>query len=275
MNFWFLFLFPLVISSHGFYRFVYFISTGYAFSVLGLSVGLLVAYGAQAGLPAVLALVLLGLYGGRLGVFLVLRELRNGSYRRVLDEQVGSYKKMPFFVQVAIWLAVSTLYVMQVSPLYFRLANAAAAADGATGGMATAYPVWLWAGTAIIALGLGIQALADYQKEKAKRKAPDAFCRTGLFKMVRCPAYFGEILVWTGVYLSSVPCLSGPAQMIFSTLGYIGIVFVMFGSTRRLELRQNARYGADPAYKEYVKNTPVLLPLIPLHSVARWKWLGA
>jgi len=265
MNFWLLFLFPLAISAQGFYRFVYFISTGYAFSVLGLSAGLLVAYGAQAGLPAVLALVLLGLYGARLGVFLVLRELRNGSYRRVLDEQVGSYKKMPFFVQVAIWLAVSTLYVMQVSPLYFRLANGAAAA----------YPVWLWTGTAIIALGLGIQALADHQKEKAKRKAPEAFCRTGLFRMVRCPAYFGEILVWTGVYLSSVRSLAGPAQMIFSTLGYIGIIFVMFGSTRRLELRQNTRYGADPAYKEYVRKTPVLLPLIPLHSVARWKWLGA
>jgi hypothetical protein len=47
----------------------------------------------------------------------------------------------------------------------------------------------------------------------------------------------------------------------------------MFGSTRRLELRQNKNYGSDPAYQEYVKNTPVLIPFIPLHSVAEWKWI--
>jgi steroid 5-alpha reductase family enzyme len=90
---------------------------------------------------------------------------------------------------------------------------------------------------------------------------------------VRCPNYFGEILVWTGVFVSSLPCLSGWFQIVFALIGYLGILYVMFGSTRRLELRQNKNYGSDPAYQEYVRKTPVLIPLIPLHSVAEWKWI--
>ena len=47
----------------------------------------------------------------------------------------------------------------------------------------------------------------------------------------------------------------------------------MFGGARRLELRQNRNYGADPEYQAYVKKTPILLPLVPFYSVAKYKWL--
>ena len=47
----------------------------------------------------------------------------------------------------------------------------------------------------------------------------------------------------------------------------------MFGGARRLELRQNKNYGNDDEYKAYVKKTPILIPLIPLKSVANCKWL--
>lgn len=39
-------------------------------------------------------------------------------------------------------------------------------------------------------------------------------------------------------------------------LGYIGIVFVMFSGVRRLDLRQNKSYGADPGYQAYAKSAP-------------------
>ena len=65
------------------------------------------------------------------------------------------------------------------------------------------------------------------------------------------------------------------AQWIFALLGYAGIVFVMFSGARRLELRQNRRYGADPVYQAYVRSVPILLPFVPLYSVEKYKWLVA
>ena len=92
---------------------------------------------------------------------------------------------------------------------------------------------------------------------------------------MRCPNSFGEMLFWTGVFLGGVGAYSGALQWIAALLGYVGIIYVMFGGARRLEMRQNRVYGDDPAYRAYVRKTPIMLPLIPLYSVEKYKWLVA
>lgn len=253
-----------VITSAGFYKFVYFISIGYAFSVVGLAIALLIGYGPSLTLPVAILLAIVAVYAGRLGIFVVIREYKNVAYRKVLDEASTGFKKIPFFAKFPIWIFCSVLYVMQVSPVFFRLKN----------GLQAAHPGWLYAGIVVVVIGFLVQTVADAQKNKAKKANPKTFCRQGLFKVVRCPNYFGEILVWTGVLISSLPCLTGWKQIAFSLVGYIGLVYVMFGSTRRLELRQNKNYGSDPAYQEYGRTTPVLIPMLPLYTVADWTWLG-
>ncbi len=258
-----LFAVALVITAAGFYKFVYFLSTGYAFSIVGLALAMIIGFWPTLTPPVLLLLLLIALYAARLGIFLVIREYKSGAYRVVLDEASRGYTKIPLFVKIVIWIFCSILYVMQVSPVFFRLRN----------NLQGVYTVWLAVGIFLVAAGLLIQALADQQKNRAKKEHPNTFCNRGLFKIVRCPNYFGEILVWTGVLVSSLPCLTGWFQMVFALAGYVGIVYVMFGSTRRLELRQNKNYGSDPAYQEYVKTTPVLIPFIPLYSVAKWRWI--
>jgi len=49
----------------------------------------------------------------------------------------------------------------------------------------------------------------------------------------------------------------------------------MFSGARRLEVRQNKNYGADPEYQVYVRSVPILLPFIPLYSVEKYKFLVA
>jgi steroid 5-alpha reductase family enzyme len=253
-----------VITAAGFYKFVYFISIGYAFSVAGLAVAMLIGFGTSLTLPVAILLAIVAVYAARLGIFVVIREYKNVAYRKVLDEASTGFKKIPFFVKIPIWIFCSILYVMQVSPVFFRLQN----------GLQEAYAGWLYVGIVVVAIGFLLQTVADAQKNRAKKENPKTFCNRGLFKMVRCPNYFGEIIVWTGVFVSSMPCLSGWFQIAFSLAGYIGLVYVMFGSTRRLELRQNKNYGSDPAYQEYGRTTPVLIPMLPLYTVANWTWLG-
>ena len=75
--------------------------------------------------------------------------------------------------------------------------------------------------------------------------------------------------------LSGIGSLSSVGQWILAAVGYVGIIFVLFSGARRLELRQNKNYGEDPEYLAYVKRVPILLPFIPLYSVAKYKFLVA
>ena len=120
-----------------------------------------------------------------------------------------------------------------------------------------------------------LESAADLEKNKAKKANPKRFVDTGLFRIVRCPNYLGEMLFWTGVVLSGIGNVHGVGQWIMVLIGYAGIIFVMFSGARRLEIRQNKNYGKDPEYQKYVKTVPILLPFIPLYSVEKYKWLVA
>ena len=83
------------------------------------------------------------------------------------------------------------------------------------------------------------------------------------------------MIFWTGVFVGGIPAYCNAVQWIVSILGYVGIIYVMFGGARRLEIRQNKYYKDDPEYQKYVKTTPIMIPFIPLYSVEKYKWLVA
>ncbi len=255
---------PLIISSIGFKNFVWFLSIGYAFSVTGLILGIGILFHSEHTIPTLIMSAVMAIYSLRLGIFIARREFGNENYRKVLDEATDGKKRVPFPIAMIIWIFVSALYYAQVSPLFFRMSN----------GLAQKDLYVLIVGIAISVLGLFLQSQADSQKGAAKKTNPKRFCDSGLYKIVRCPNYFGEILVWTGVFVGSVTCLSGVGQIVVAVLGYIGIIFVMFNGARRLEKRQNAAYGKDPEYQEYLKKTPILIPLLPIYSLEKAKFLG-
>jgi steroid 5-alpha reductase family enzyme len=115
--------------------------------------------------------------------------------------------------------------------------------------------------------GLVLEAAADMQKSAAKRKNPHRFVDTGLYRVVRCPNYLGEILFWTGVLLSGIPALTSPLRVLAALVGWICIVYIMFNGAQRLERRQNKRYGGKKEYQEYVKKTPIILPFLPIYHL--------
>lgn len=260
---WFAVMFAvaMVISAVGFKKYVYFISLGYGFSVAGIAIASLIAFHEDLTAGTVVICVLMSLYGVRLAGYLLLRELRSASYRKAMKNNIKDGKNMSMVAKVSIWVTCALLYACQTSPVYFRLAvnedvNAA-----------------LWIGIVIMFLGVAIESTADIQKNIAKKKDPNTFVRTGLFKIVRCPNYFGEMVFWTGVLISGIGAFDSVVFWIISILGYLGIIYVMFSGARRLELRQNKNYGEDPEYQKYVKTTPIMVPLIPLYSVESQKWL--
>ncbi len=263
MNWMYLALAALLISSIGFYKYVYFISLGYGFSIAGLGVLLAVLYRDSLSLGTLLTCALLFVYGMRLGGFLLLRERKSASYNRTMKTEIKDGSTMKFGVKCAIWVTCAALYVLQVLPVYFRLENA--------GGS----DAWCYVGAAVMLFGILFESVSDIQKSRAKKQHPTRFCDTGLFRIVRCPNYLGELIFWTGVLLSAVNVLAGVVQWVFALLGYLGIVYVMFSGARRLELRQDKNYGENPEYIAYKSRTPIMIPFVPLYSVIKYKFLVA
>jgi len=258
-----MFLVALVFSSIGFKKYVWFISIGYGFSVAAIGIALLVAGHGQLTAATTVACILFIVYGCRLGGYLAFRELRSSSYNSKMKTEIKSGDGMSTIAKCAIWGSAALLYACQTSPVTFRVANEAGT------------DILLVVGILISVVGLIVETTADLQKNAAKKANPGRFVDTGLFRIVRCPNYFGEMLFWTGVFVGGITIYAGPLQWIAALLGYLGIIYVMFGGARRLEIRQNKSYGDDPEYQRYVKTTPIMIPLVPIYSVEKHKWLVA
>ena len=252
-----------VLCAVGFYKFVYFLSIGYGFAVAGGGIAVLVMYLINpTATPLWIMLVETALfvaYGVRLSGFLLVRELKNVTFKKtdVAKDTLAKNgeKKMPIFVLATSWVCVSVLYVAQVSPMLFRYDNAS-----------TDFIVPV-VGFAISVFGLILETIADKQKSAQKKERPDMVATKGLYKMCRCPNYLGEILFWTGVFVSGVTTYTGIGQWITAVLAYICIVYIMFNGAQRLEKRQMARYGDNAEYNAYADKTPIIIPLLPIYHL--------
>ena len=111
-----------------------------------------------------------------------------------------------------------------------------------------------------------MESVADAQKKAAKKKNINRYVDTGLYRLVRCPNYLGELVIWTGSFVVCIGASCSAWQWVIALIGYIGIVYVMFSGARRLELRQAVTYGNNPEFQEYVSKTPILVPFLPIYS---------
>ncbi len=261
---WILLAISFAVSAVGWIYFIYFFSVGYGLAISALSVASAVIFWDELTLPSVILCGVLFIYGLRLSMFLLLREKRSASYKKILYQPENTTKK-PVFVMLMIWIACALLYVGQVSPVTFYLLNLGE-------GLPVSAP-WMWAGAIVATIGVAIEMVADAQKSAAKRVNAHRYVDTGLYRIVRCPNYFGEVLMWTGSFIICFGSCCTVGQWVIASLGYVGIVYVMFSGARRLELRQAETYGKDPEFQAYIRKTPLIIPFIPIYSVAKYSWL--
>ncbi|ELT87489.1 hypothetical protein CAPTEDRAFT_113160 [Capitella teleta] len=121
-----------------------------------------------------------------------------------------------------------------------------------------------YAGWTLWAIGFVFEALADHQKSVFRANPENAgrFIQSGLWGISRHPNYFGEILMWLGMYLSASTTFRG-----WEHLGVISPIFVTYLLTKvsgipLLERMAMQRWGDNPLHAEYVRNTAVLVPFI-------------
>ncbi len=256
----FIFIAILITCSIGFKKYIWFISIGYGLSIMIVGVMLPILFNESLDLIKIIASAVLTIYGIRLGGYLAYRELKMTSYNKKMKNEISDGSHMTIPLKIMLWISCALLYIFMTSPIIYRFINN------------SENDLCFIIGLIILVTGIIIESISDYQKSKSKRKNPNKICTIGLFKIVRCPNYLGELIIWTGVFISGFTSLIN-WQWLIAIIGYLGIVYIMFSGARRLELRQDRTYKDDNEYQKYIKKVPILLPFIPLYSVKKHKWL--
>jgi steroid 5-alpha reductase family enzyme len=128
--------------------------------------------------------------------------------------------------------------------------------------MLTDNPSYWMPGMIVWAIGFILETIADAQKFSFKQQHPDQFMDKGLFSIVQFPNYTGEILCWIGVFLFTLPSISGMEWLTVVSPLWIIILLLFISGIPLLEKQYEKKYGNTSSYKSYLKSTPKLVPFI-------------
>ncbi len=199
-------------------------------------------------LPFFVILALTAVWAVRLSGHLTARSLGMPEDFRFADlrKNWGEWAEIRMFLQVFLLEAVTTWAI--ALPIMFTAIH-----DNA--GMLRL----IYAGIAIWIIGFLIETISDQQLKRFKRKPENKgkIMSSGLWKYSRHPNYFGEVLIWWGIFiiaLSSRPpelwLISSPLLVTFLLRYVTGVPAI------------ESRYKDNKAYQQYKAKTPAILPKV-------------
>lgn len=194
---------------------------------------------------------LVSLWGGRLVVHIGFRSKgKSEDFRyKKWRQEWGKYFLIRSYLQVYIlqgffmWLIAIPIVIAGISPHHN-------------------VNTFTFVGFAIWLIGFSFEAIGDYQLSvfiKNKTHKTDIM-QTGLWRYTRHPNYFGEVLVWWGVFIITLPLQNGfwgivsPLTITYLLLYVSGIPML------------ESKYKDNEAFKAYKLQTSAFLPKIPKES---------
>ena len=211
-------------------------------------------------LLAILFTVDISLRDVLLALFVWIWAFRLGSFLFIRVKKAGSDGRFDLMKKDFWWFLMT--WTIQGLWVFLTLAMALAAI---TSESKMAIDIFAIVGTLIWIFGFSIEVVADQQKTNFKDDPDnkDKFITVGLWSWSRHPNYFGEMVLWIGIAVIAFPVLIG-----WQLVALISPIFVIFLLTRisgvtMLESRGYKKWGDDEEYKNYIKNTSVLIPLPP------------
>lgn len=193
--------------------------------------------------------VMVAAWGLRLGGYLLARILRTKVDHRFDGMRDNPLKFARFWAlqAVTVWIVMlpAIRLLSMPSPVH---ANAL-----------TAVGIVLWAA------GFAIEAVSDAQKFRFRNDPANAgsFMRTGLWSLSRHPNYFGEALLWWGIFVAAAPAFWGWDFLTAIGPVFLALMLLFVSGVPLLEKSAEAKHGSDPAYREYRSRTSLFVPLPP------------
>lgn len=213
------------------------------------------AYGSGFEPRRLLLLAMVAIWGLRLGVHLLARNVHEGEDRR--------YRAMRRHWGTSFWwVSLFTVFLLQGALMWVISLPIQAVATAATPralGLADIVGVALWS------IGIFFESVGDWQLRRFKADPAHAgeVLDRGLWAYTRHPNYFGDAMVWWGIFVVAT-AVPGGWTTLFSPL-LMTFFLVKVSGVAMLERDISDR---RPAYRDYVRRTSAFVPWPPKRNGA-------
>jgi steroid 5-alpha reductase family enzyme len=151
-----------------------------------------------------------------------------------------------------VWVSLFSVFGLQ-GALMWTISLPLQLVPSATGGWAWSAPL----GAALWAVGMFFEVVGDAQLARFRGDPGNTgrVLDTGLWRYTRHPNYFGEFLIWWGIWLAT---LSGPDRL-WSALGPALMSFLLL-RVSGVPLLERGLARTRSGYVDYVERTPAFFP---------------
>jgi steroid 5-alpha reductase family enzyme len=195
---------------------------------------------------SILLFMLVIIWAIRLGVFLSRRVKKAGKDDRFDEIKPSFFRFLNVWNIQALWVSFTvSAALIAITSIHHK------ALDGFA---IVGFLVWV--------IGFGIEVVADAQKSRfnANPENKGKFIQTGLWSRSRHPNYFGEILLWVGIAIITLPVLQGWQWIALISPVFVTLLLTRVSGIPLLENKSDKKWGGQEDYEAYKKKTPVLIP---------------
>ena len=192
--------------------------------------------------------IMVCLWGLRLGAHIFFRNRGKGEdfrYRKWREEW-GKYVVIRSFLQVFMLQGIFMLII--ALPVIFSLSNSD-----------IVYPWIPFVGVGVWLIGFIWESVADFQMTQFKKNSKNKgkILMAGLWRYSRHPNYFGEMLVWWGIFILA---LSNPSAW-WTILSPLIMTWLLISVSGVPMLEK--KYADNPEYQAYQERTSAFFPWSP------------
>jgi steroid 5-alpha reductase family enzyme len=240
---WMIAIPSLITSSEKYFDFTGMVAT---LLVVLTAIFALLSSGAEASIRSVFVASFVSVWTLRLGIFLYKRIVKAGEDSRFRDIKKSIPKFLMTWTLSALWVFLTTvnaITLIALNPL-------------------EPIGIFFIMGALLWLLGFGFEVIADRQKKhfSEQPKNEGRFITQGLWSVSRHPNYFGEIILWAGIAIISLPFLSGWQFVTLVSPVFVFLLLTRISGLPFLEDKAEKKWGEDKDYIEYKKRTPILVP---------------
>ena len=226
----------------------YFDFTGMIATLLVVSTAMIALFSStqQISIRSIVVAAFVSIWTLRLGTFLYKRIVKSGEDKRFREIKNSLPKFLMTWTLSALWVFLTTVNAVTVIVL-----NQQGPLD-----------LFFIAGSALWILGVSFEAIADKQKQSFSEltENKDKFITQGLWSISRHPNYFGEVILWLGIAIVSLPLLSGWQFVTLVSPVFVYLLLTKISGLPFLEDKAEKKWGSEKIYQDYKARTPILVP---------------